>query len=236
VSHGVVLTGIVIAAVLLMAVAALIVSFARRQREVRLTASVTDHPAGTAADDGLERAGETASEQAVSAIRLRRRAAIPPIREAEPSDHDRLDEIEAHNDPGLTGTGLGALPGVGLHDGGAASVLLVAGRPAVAFARVEQVDGQAHLDRLAVLPVMARRGIGQALIDASIEWASGRGYRAMTLSTFTESDWNERVYDPTGFAPVQQLTPGLVELRDWERAIGLDAIGARIVKRRPLRG
>lgn len=222
-----VIAGIVVAAALVLAVVALLVNFALRRRDVRRTASLTDHPAGTA---------ETlTNEPASNAMRVRRRDLIPPIRPAELGDEARLAEIDSHADEGLAGAGLGALPSPGLRAGdGPAAVLLVAGRPAVAYIRIDEVDGLAHLDRLGVLPVMARRGIGQALIDAAIEWANGHGYAAITLSTFVESDWNARVYDPTGFAPLQKLTPGLVELRDWERAIGLDAIGDRVVMRRQL--
>ena len=164
-----------------------------------------------------------------------RRDAIVPIRVAEPGDLDRLAEIEAQSEPGLDGSGLGALPSSDLRHGVAtASVLLVAGRPAVAYIRLDEVDGSAHIDQLAVLPAVARRGIGRALLDAAVEWATEQGYRAMTLSTFAESRWNERVYAASGFVPMPVLTPGLLELRDWERAIGLDAIGARVVMRRDL--
>jgi ribosomal protein S18 acetylase RimI-like enzyme len=167
--------------------------------------------------------------------RTRRREALPQIRRAEPADAPRLAEIEAQSDPGLDGSGLGALPAPALRDGEqAASVLLVAGRPAVAFIRVDEVDGVAHIDQLAVLSSAARQGIGRALLDAAIAWAARNGYPAMTLSTFAESEWNARVYDPTGFTPIANLSPGLRELRDWERAIGLDAIGARVVMRRDL--
>jgi GNAT superfamily N-acetyltransferase len=185
--------------------------------------------AGGASDSGDETAAEA------TASRLRRRAALPTIRPAEPADQPRLAEIEAQSVPGLAGSGLGALPSPALREGAEPSgVLLVAGRPAVAYIRIDEVDGIAHVDQLAVLPSVARRGIGKALLDAAVEWAAGRGYPAMTLSTFAESDWNERVYDASGFAPLDRLTPGLRELRDWERAIGLDAIGPRVVMRREL--
>jgi GNAT superfamily N-acetyltransferase len=158
------------------------------------------------------------------------------IREADASDQPRLAELDAESERGLAGAGLGALP----RPGGAdedddPAVVLVAGRPAVAYIRLDLLDGNAHIDRLAVLPDVAKRGLGQDLLNAAIDWARTRGYPALTLSTFADSDWNARVYDPTGFEPMSQLSPGLVELRDWERAIGLDAIGPRVVKRRPLR-
>jgi len=56
----------------------------------------------------------------------------------------------------------------------------------------------------------------------------------MTLCTFAEIEWNAPFYAKRGFVPLAQLTPGLKELRDWERDIGLDAVGRRIVMRREL--
>jgi GNAT superfamily N-acetyltransferase len=174
---------------------------------------------------------------AIAAVpsRFRRRDPIPPIRPAEVGDEARLAEIDAQSASGLDGSGLGALPGADI-DVAAAAVVLVAGRPAVAYLRVDVLDGLAHVDRLQVLPAVARRGIGRALMEAALEWAGQHGYRAMTLTTFAESRWNDEVYRPAGFAPVQQLTPGLVEVRDWERAIGLDSLGPRVAMRRELAG
>jgi GNAT superfamily N-acetyltransferase len=167
------------------------------------------------------------------------KSARTEIREADASDQPRLAELDAQSERGVAGAGLGALPradaGDSAEEDDEPAVVLVAGRPAVAYIRLDRLDGNAHVDRLAVLPVVAKRGLGQDLLNAAIAWARERGYPALTLSTFADSDWNARVYDPTGFEPMHQLSPGLVELRDWERAIGLDAIGPRVVKRRPLR-
>jgi len=33
---------------------------------------------------------------------------------------------------------------------------------------------------------------------------------------------------------IDDITPELVELRDWERAVGLDTLGRRVVMRREL--
>jgi ribosomal protein S18 acetylase RimI-like enzyme len=217
--------------------------FARNRRSGRPAAA--DRPAAVtppgdrvqppALPEPLEPLESRASPPSPPLPRGRRRDSVPPIRVAEPGDLTRLAEIEAQSDPGLDGSGLGALPGAALRDGStAAAVLLVAGRPAVAYIRIDEVDGVAHVDQLAVLPALARRGIGKALLDAAVEWAARRGYPAMTLSTFAESDWTQRVYDATGFRPTEVLTPGLRELRDWERAIGMDAIGPRVVLRRDL--
>ena len=50
---------------------------------------------------------------------------------------------------------------------------LVAGRPPVGMARIELVDGHAHLGQLSVLPEYGRLGLGTDLVQASIEWARG---------------------------------------------------------------
>jgi ribosomal protein S18 acetylase RimI-like enzyme len=253
-SDAVAFASYVVAAVLIVVVTVLLTQIALRRRNGRPIYRAPDppdnRPVGTARFDPGPAdpshapgppsselwpltGDETAAE--ATASRLRRRAALPAIRAAEPADQPRLAEIEAQSVPGLAGSGLGALPSPALREGAEPSgVLLVAGRPAVAYIRIDEVDGIAHVDQLAVLPSVARRGIGKALLDAAVEWAAERGYPAMTLSTFAESDWNQRVYDATGFAPLEQLTPGLRELRDWERAIGLDAIGPRVVMRREL--
>jgi GNAT superfamily N-acetyltransferase len=206
----------------------------------RFGGSVGFGSSGTTTGAGLPPEAAMAERMAAAAApvprsRSRRREAVPAIRLAEPADLARLSEIEVQGDQIFSRSGLGALPSPGLGQSSPrASVVFVSGRPAVGFARVDEVDGMAHLDQLAVLPQMTRRGIGTALVQAAMEWAAVKGYEAMTLTTFTDSAWNEPVYSANGFLTFRELTPGLVELRDWERAIGLDAMGARIVMRRVL--
>jgi GNAT superfamily N-acetyltransferase len=215
---GCVVAGIVIALGAAMAL------FANR-RSARATAAAADD--GVLTDVGILELTAT----------RRRREGVPTIRVADANDDIRLEELAAQSQPGLEGSGLGALPAPALREGdGPASLVLVAGRPAVAFIRVDEVDGAAHVDQLVITPAAGRRGIGRALLDAAIDWAARRDYPALTLSTFVDSEWTEQVYDPSGFVAIEALTPGLAELRDWERAIGLDAIGARVVMRRELTG
>jgi GNAT superfamily N-acetyltransferase len=160
---------------------------------------------------------------------------LPAVRVAEPEDLEQLDDIEAEADQLFARSGLGAMPPPALReDAVQLSVVFVAGRPAVGFARVDELDGLAHLDQLSVIPAMCGQGIGSALLRTAIDWATRRGYPAMTLTTFADVPWNAPVYLARGFVPIQDLTPGLVELRDWEHAIGLDAVAPRIVMRREL--
>ena len=115
-----------------------------------------------------------------------------------------------------------------------AAVVLVAGRPAVGFARVDVVDGLAHLEQLGVLPEDTRMGIGGELVEAACRWAADQGLRAITLITFADVPWNAPFYAARGFREIDELTPGLAELRDWERDLGLDRVGRRVVMRRDL--
>jgi GNAT superfamily N-acetyltransferase len=115
-----------------------------------------------------------------------------------------------------------------------AAVVLVSGRPPVGFARVDVVDGAAHLEQLSVLPDHARSGIGSQLLEAACRWATERGLVAMPLLTFADVAWNAPFYAARGFEEMTELTPGLAELRDWEHDLGLDQIGRRVVMRRSL--
>jgi GNAT superfamily N-acetyltransferase len=161
---------------------------------------------------------------------------MPEIRVADDHELPELVDIQRRGDTLFAVAGIGPLPdpAAGHETVDDAVLLLVAGRPPVGFARVDEVDGHAHLEQISVLPGYMRRGIGTALLEAACTWAVERGYRAMTVCTFGDVDWNAPYYAKRGFVPLAQLTPGLKELRDWERDIGLDVLGRRVVMRREL--
>jgi hypothetical protein len=54
------------------------------------------------------------------------------------------------------------------------------------------------------------------------------------LCTYAEIPWNGPYYASRGFVETDEVTPGLAELRAWERDVGLDALGRRCVMRREL--
>ena len=112
--------------------------------------------------------------------------------------------------------------------------VFVAGNPPVGFVQVDEVDGIAHVQELAVLPSHMRQGLGSALLDAACEWARDAGYAAITLTTYADVPWNAPFYAARGFVELTELTPELAEIRDWERDVGLDAVGRRIAMRRDL--
>jgi GNAT superfamily N-acetyltransferase len=160
---------------------------------------------------------------------------LPEVRRALPRDLEQLPEIDARAESLFRVAGM-ALPDLpfpldALHESRA---VFVAGDPPVGFVQIDEIDGNAHVQELAVLPSHMRQGLGSALLDAACEWARTNGYTAITLTTYAEVAWNAPFYEARGFAELSELTPELVEIRDWEHDVGLDSIGRRIAMRRDL--
>jgi GNAT superfamily N-acetyltransferase len=160
---------------------------------------------------------------------------MPEVRRALPADLEHLPAIDLRAESlfRVAGMDLPDLPFPldALHESRA---VFVAGNPPVGFVQVDEIDGNAHVQELAVLPSHMRQGLGSALLDAACEWARTTGYAAITLTTYAEVAWNAPFYEARGFVELTDLTPELVEIRDWERDVGLDAIGRRIAMRRDL--
>jgi GNAT superfamily N-acetyltransferase len=161
---------------------------------------------------------------------------LGPVRTAEDDDLEQIADIETRADEVLSVDVVAQLP-AGKNNPESlreAAVVLVAGRPALGFARVDVVDGLAHLEQLSVLPEHPRTEIGGELVEAACRWAADQGFRAITLITFADVPWNAPFYAARGFREIDDLTPGLAELRDWEGDLGLDRVGRRVVMRRDL--
>jgi GNAT superfamily N-acetyltransferase len=159
----------------------------------------------------------------------------PGIREADPSEFGLLRQIEDSADDMFTAIGIG--PFAALEEDnhlGRAAVVLVSGRPAHGFACVDIVDGVAHLWQLSVVPSFGRQGIGRALVQAVCDWASSKGYAAVTLTTFRDVPWNAPFYSRLGFRVMDELPPGLQAIRDHEAEIGDDDFGPRVAMRKDL--
>lgn len=94
----------------------------------------------------------------------------------------------------------------------------------VAFLVAALVDGNAHVDEVAVDPSQARRGIGRALIDHLADLAATEGRAALTLTTFVGVPWNAPYYRRCGFHLLNdaELGPELAGIRRSERDRGLD--------------
>jgi GNAT superfamily N-acetyltransferase len=105
----------------------------------------------------------------------------------------------------------------------------------VGFAVVDLVDGTAHLEEISVLPAENGRGHGSALLRAVEAWARGRGYPAVTLTTFRDVPFNRPYYERRGYRVLaeEEWTPGLVARRAEEAEAGLDP-EVRVVMAKPL--
>jgi ribosomal protein S18 acetylase RimI-like enzyme len=79
----------------------------------------------------------------------------------------------------------------------------------VGFAVACELDGEGHLDELAVAPAHGRRGVGRALVDDVLAWSAARGLRSVTLIAFRDVPRNGPFYEKLGFEAVTALTPAL---------------------------
>ena len=111
-----------------------------------------------------------------------------------------------------------------------------ADRP-VGYALALEVDGSGHLEQLSVDPAAGRQGRGAELVEVVVAWAAGRGFPALTLSTFLDVPWNAPYYERLGFRVLteEEVTPGLLVLRQHELDAGLD-VSRRGFMRREIEG
>lgn len=102
------------------------------------------------------------------------------------------------------------------------------GRP-VGFAHVTHHEDVAHLEQLSVLPAYGRRGIGTGLVRDAMAEARWSGAETMSLCTFRDVPWNGPFYRRLGFSEEARPAPFLERLRAYERRLGLDEVGVRVV-------
>ena len=172
--------------------------------------------------------------------------AVPRIRPATAEDLAALPALEAEADrlleAGLGGRALPAqdpqgdlAPGRDHPLGSEPLAILVAilaeGRPPVGFVRVDELDGQAHLEQLSVHPDSAGRGLGRSLVQAALRDATSRGYNFMTLCTFADIPFNAPFYASCGFTELSDPGDALAALRAHEARLGLDDLGRRTTMR-----
>ncbi len=69
----------------------------------------------------------------------------------------------------------------------------------VGFSIVGEMAGIAYLQRLAVSPDRARRGLGRSLVRASVGWARSAGARSMLLNTQPDNRAAAALYADEGF-------------------------------------
>lgn len=110
------------------------------------------------------------------------------------------------------------------------SRVLVEGDPAAGFALIATVDGNLHLEQLAVHPDRMRRGIGGRLVAAVLDHARAAGAPAVTLTTYRDVPWNAPWYERHGFVvwPERAWGPELRALVRRERELGIE-VAPRVV-------
>lgn len=156
------------------------------------------------------------------------------VRWAEPDELAGLVSVELAADRLFEQVGIVFPPGTTMVEevGDPASVL-VEGDPPVGFAMFGLVDGNVHLDQLAVHPGSMRRGIGGRLVEAVVDHARAVGAPAVTLTTFRDVPWNAPWYARHGFSalPEAEWGPELRKLVEHERELGIE-VAPRVVMRR----
>ena len=102
----------------------------------------------------------------------------------------------------------------------------------IGYVLVDAVDGNAHVEQVSVHPDHQGSGVGRALMERVVDWASEVGMPAVTLTTFKDVPWNAPLYRHLGFRVLndEELAPGLRAVRDGETAHGLDP-GRRVCMR-----
>jgi GNAT superfamily N-acetyltransferase len=114
-------------------------------------------------------------------------------------------------------------------------LVLVEGEPPAGFALMGHLDGNVHLDQLAVHPGRMRQGIGGRLVQAVLDHARATGAPAVTLTTFRDVPWNAPWYERHGFTvlPEGEWGPQLRALVAHERELGIE-VAPRVAMRRSL--
>jgi ribosomal protein S18 acetylase RimI-like enzyme len=144
-------------------------------------------------------------------------AASERFREIEDPRIARCADAPPYWTAGLERASLEQRAWVALDDGGSI----------IGFAVAWVVDGEGHLDELAVTPAHGRRGVGCALVDRVVAWTEAQGMASITLTTFRDVPWNTPYYEKLGFHRVSPLTPALQATWGLEPSL-------RVVMRRSL--
>ncbi|MEV4396097.1 GNAT family N-acetyltransferase [Nonomuraea sp. NPDC049607] len=156
------------------------------------------------------------------------------VRWADPDELPGLISVELAADKLFEQAGIVFPPGTTMvEDVDDPASVLVEGDPPAGFALIGWVDGNLHLDQLAVHPDNMRQGIGGRLVEAVADHARAVGAPAVTLTTFRDVPWNAPWYERHGFAvlPESEWGPELRELVEHERELGIE-VAPRVVMRR----
>ncbi len=93
------------------------------------------------------------------------------------------------------------------------------------FLSAISVGREIHILELSVHADCQRMGMGSGLVRAAIVDARNSGFQALTLTTFSDVEWNAPFYAALGFVAVEDLSahPRLAELLVKETATALQA-------------
>ena len=93
----------------------------------------------------------------------------------------------------------------------------------VGFAIATVLGPVAYLEEVDVLPSHGRKGLGRRLVETVAEWARGRNFPHLTLSTFVNIAWNAPFYSTMGFEklPKSQWSKEIEEIYVLEQKLGL---------------
>jgi len=94
----------------------------------------------------------------------------------------------------------------------------------VGYVLVDEVDGNAHVAQISVVPESQGQEVGRALLDRVRTWAIAANFPAITLTTFNEVQWNRPLYEHLGFVVLseEEIGPDLQMVRRDEPDSGLD--------------
>ena len=103
-------------------------------------------------------------------------------------------------------------------------VATAGGDEPVGYILVDVVDGAAHIEQVSVAPEHQGQGIGRALVEQVVAWATTRGVTTVTLTTFGHIPWNRPLYEHLGFRVLNEdeIGVGLRSVRQVEAEHGLD--------------
>lgn len=156
------------------------------------------------------------------------------VRWAEAGDLPGLVSIELAADGLFEKVGITFPPGTTMiEEVDDPGTVLVEGTPPAGFALVTWVDGNLHLDQLAVHPDSMRQGIGGRLVAAVIDHARAAGAPRVTLTTYRDVPWNAPWYARHGFSvlPEEEWGPELRAVVKHEREMGIE-VASRVVMSR----
>ncbi|WP_167855913.1 GNAT family N-acetyltransferase [Natronospirillum operosum] len=98
-----------------------------------------------------------------------------------------------------------------------------AGRQPVGFAMASVADDMAFLMEVDVHPDHQGRGLGRALVNTVVGWASGLALSGVVLTTFQNVPWNAPFYEKLGFRMLteNEMPEWLRQKLEEERTLGL---------------